>query len=142
MGNLAAHNPSSTSGSVHRVDYECDCTSLSTLPSSSSVEFHRPTLHPIKHTRRRTPFRTGASWCQCANLKNTRITWVLSTPIRLSLHNTSTRLVGLYTAALHIRPIMGVIRKKTGGRGSEGGVKYICDVCSVDITSTVSLAQV
>lgn len=34
---------------------------------------------------------------------------------------------------------MGVIRKKTGGRGSEGGVKYICDVCSVDITSTVSI---
>lgn len=36
---------------------------------------------------------------------------------------------------------MGVIRKKTGGRGSEGGVKYICDVCSVDITSTVSRAE-
>lgn len=34
---------------------------------------------------------------------------------------------------------MGVIRKKTGGRGSEGGVKYICDVCSVDITSTVRI---
>lgn len=33
---------------------------------------------------------------------------------------------------------MGVIRKKTAGRGSEGGVKYICDVCSVDITATVS----
>lgn len=32
---------------------------------------------------------------------------------------------------------MGVIRKKTATRGSEGGVKYICDVCSADITSTV-----
>lgn len=36
---------------------------------------------------------------------------------------------------------MGVIRKKTAGRGSEGGVKYICDVCSVDITSTVSATR-
>lgn len=34
---------------------------------------------------------------------------------------------------------MGVIRKKTATRGGEGGVKYHCDVCSVDITSTVSL---
>lgn len=33
---------------------------------------------------------------------------------------------------------MGVIRKKTANRGGEGGVKYVCDVCSVDITSTVS----
>jgi hypothetical protein len=34
---------------------------------------------------------------------------------------------------------MGVIRKKTAARGGEGGVKYHCDVCSADITSTVSL---
>ncbi|ROV93207.1 hypothetical protein VMCG_08755 [Cytospora schulzeri] len=34
---------------------------------------------------------------------------------------------------------MAVIRKKTATRGSEGGVKYICDVCSVDITSTVRI---
>ena len=34
---------------------------------------------------------------------------------------------------------MGVIRKKTGTRGTEGGLKYICDVCSADITSTVSI---
>jgi hypothetical protein len=33
---------------------------------------------------------------------------------------------------------MGVIRKKTITRGGEGGVKYVCDVCSSDITSTVS----
>ena len=33
---------------------------------------------------------------------------------------------------------MGVIRKKTISRGTEGGLKYICDVCSADITSTVS----
>lgn len=33
---------------------------------------------------------------------------------------------------------MGVIRKKTVTRGTEGGLKYICDVCSADITSTVS----
>lgn len=32
---------------------------------------------------------------------------------------------------------MGVIRKKTAVRGGEGGVKYHCDVCSADITSTV-----
>lgn len=32
---------------------------------------------------------------------------------------------------------MGVIRKKTATRGGEGGVKYVCDVCSADITSTV-----
>ncbi|TPX11784.1 uncharacterized protein E0L32_007521 [Thyridium curvatum] len=32
---------------------------------------------------------------------------------------------------------MGVIRKKTAARGGEGGVKYVCDVCSADITSTV-----
>jgi hypothetical protein len=33
---------------------------------------------------------------------------------------------------------MGLIKKKTAIRGSEGGVKYVCDVCSVDITATVS----
>jgi transcriptional adapter 2-alpha len=33
---------------------------------------------------------------------------------------------------------MGLIKKKTGSRGTEGGVKYVCDVCSADITSTVS----
>lgn len=32
---------------------------------------------------------------------------------------------------------MGVIRKKAAARGTEGGTKYHCDVCSVDITSTV-----
>jgi hypothetical protein len=32
---------------------------------------------------------------------------------------------------------MGVIKKKTGTRGTEGGIKYVCDVCSSDITSTV-----
>lgn len=32
---------------------------------------------------------------------------------------------------------MGVIRKKTAGRGTDGGTKYHCDVCSVDVTSTV-----
>ncbi len=32
---------------------------------------------------------------------------------------------------------MGVIRKKIATRGGEGGVKYVCDVCSADITSTV-----
>ena len=36
---------------------------------------------------------------------------------------------------------MGVIRKKTVTRGTEGGLKYICDVCSADITSTVSVAM-
>ncbi|RDW58150.1 hypothetical protein BP6252_13561 [Coleophoma cylindrospora] len=34
---------------------------------------------------------------------------------------------------------MGVIRKKTAARGAEGGVKYVCDVCSADITSTVRI---
>ncbi|KAJ4857140.1 transcriptional adapter 2-alpha [Trichoderma harzianum] len=34
---------------------------------------------------------------------------------------------------------MGVIRKKTATRGGEGGVKYVCDVCSCDITSTVRI---
>ncbi len=32
---------------------------------------------------------------------------------------------------------MGVIRKKTAARGTEAGTKYHCDVCSVDVTSTV-----
>jgi len=32
---------------------------------------------------------------------------------------------------------MGLIKKKTAVRGTEGGVKYVCDVCSVDITATV-----
>lgn len=36
---------------------------------------------------------------------------------------------------------MGVIRKKTASRGGDGGVKYVCDVCAADITSTVSLAR-
>lgn len=34
---------------------------------------------------------------------------------------------------------MGVIKKKTGTRGTEGGIKYVCDVCSSDITSTVRI---
>ncbi|KAH7031673.1 transcriptional adaptor-like protein [Microdochium trichocladiopsis] len=34
---------------------------------------------------------------------------------------------------------MGVIRKKAATRGGEGGVKYVCDVCSADITSTVRI---
>lgn len=37
---------------------------------------------------------------------------------------------------------MGVIRKKTATRGGESGVKYVCDVCSADITSTVRLHRV
>jgi hypothetical protein len=37
---------------------------------------------------------------------------------------------------------MGVIRKKTVTRGGEGGVKYVCDVCSSDITSTVGTLAV
>lgn len=37
---------------------------------------------------------------------------------------------------------MGVIRKKTVTRGGEGGVKYVCDVCSSDITSTVGILAV
>lgn len=36
---------------------------------------------------------------------------------------------------------MGVIKKKTGTRGTEGGTKYVCDVCSSDITSTVGAMQ-
>lgn len=34
---------------------------------------------------------------------------------------------------------MGVIRKKTASRGTEAGTKFHCDVCSIDVTSTVSL---
>lgn len=40
------------------------------------------------------------------------------------------------------RADMGVIRKKTATRGGEGGVKYVCDVCSADITSTVCVTRV
>lgn len=32
---------------------------------------------------------------------------------------------------------MGVIRKNAASRGTEGGTKYHCDFCSIDITSTV-----
>ncbi|KAL8985934.1 MAG: hypothetical protein Q9177_004299 [Variospora cf. flavescens] len=31
---------------------------------------------------------------------------------------------------------MGVIKRKNIVKGNEGGLKYICDVCSADITST------
>lgn len=34
---------------------------------------------------------------------------------------------------------MGVIRKAAASRGSDGGTKYHCDVCSIDITSTVRI---
>jgi transcriptional adapter 2-alpha len=34
---------------------------------------------------------------------------------------------------------MGVIKKKVGSSGTEGGIKYVCDVCSSDITSTVRI---
>ena len=36
---------------------------------------------------------------------------------------------------------MGVIRKKTITRGTEGGLKYICDICSADITATVCAVE-
>jgi transcriptional adapter 2-alpha len=32
---------------------------------------------------------------------------------------------------------MGLIKKKTAIRGTEGGIKYVCDHCSSDITATV-----
>jgi transcriptional adapter 2-alpha len=35
---------------------------------------------------------------------------------------------------------MGVIRKNAASRGSDGGTKYHCDVCSIDITSTVRIS--
>ncbi len=44
----------------------------------------------------------------------------------------------LSTPARTSASAMGVIRKKIAARGGEGGVKYVCDVCSADITSTVS----
>ncbi|KKY20932.1 putative saga complex subunit [Phaeomoniella chlamydospora] len=39
-----------------------------------------------------------------------------------------------------IESSMGVIRKKTAARGTDGGTKYHCDVCSVDVTSTVRIS--
>lgn len=36
---------------------------------------------------------------------------------------------------------MGVIRKKTASRGIEAGTKFHCDVCSIDVTSTVGNYQ-
>jgi transcriptional adapter 2-alpha len=35
---------------------------------------------------------------------------------------------------------MGVIRKNTASRGADGGTKYHCDVCSIDITATVRIS--
>ncbi|KAJ5112464.1 hypothetical protein N7532_000509 [Penicillium argentinense] len=35
---------------------------------------------------------------------------------------------------------MGVIRKKTASRGTEAGTKFHCDVCSIDVTSTVRIS--
>ncbi|BCR88012.1 chromatin-binding transcription regulator ADA2 [Aspergillus chevalieri] len=35
---------------------------------------------------------------------------------------------------------MGVIRKKTASRGTEAGTKYHCDICTVDVTSTVRIS--
>ncbi|RMJ23467.1 SAGA complex subunit Ada2 [Aspergillus sp. HF37] len=35
---------------------------------------------------------------------------------------------------------MGVIRKKTASRGIEAGTKFHCDVCSIDVTSTVRIS--
>ena len=35
---------------------------------------------------------------------------------------------------------MGVIRKNAASRGGDGGTKYHCDVCSIDITSTVRIS--
>ena len=39
-----------------------------------------------------------------------------------------------------IRESMGVIRKNAASRGNDGGTKYHCDVCSIDITSTVRIS--
>ncbi|KAK5957039.1 Transcriptional adapter ada2 [Knufia fluminis] len=38
-----------------------------------------------------------------------------------------------------VKSEMGVIRKAAASRGSDGGTKYHCDVCSIDITSTVRI---
>lgn len=35
---------------------------------------------------------------------------------------------------------MAPILKKTNTRGSDRGVKFVCDVCSSDVTATVSPA--
>lgn len=35
---------------------------------------------------------------------------------------------------------MGVIRKNAASRGPDGGTKYHCDVCSIDITATVRIS--
>lgn len=35
---------------------------------------------------------------------------------------------------------MGVIRKNAASRGGDGGTKYHCDVCTIDITSTVRIS--
>ena len=35
---------------------------------------------------------------------------------------------------------MGVIRKNAASRGTDGGTKYHCDVCSIDITATVRIS--
>lgn len=39
-----------------------------------------------------------------------------------------------------IEKSMGVIRKNAASRGGDGGTKYHCDVCSIDITSTVRIS--
>ena len=71
----------------------------------------------------------------------------LSTPCKFScarLLSSSSRCVIAIAAEKQVGEaacfllVMGVIRKKTITRGTEGGLKYICDVCSGDITSTVS----
>jgi transcriptional adapter 2-alpha len=36
---------------------------------------------------------------------------------------------------------MGLIKKKTAVRTTEGGIKYICDICSADITATVRCSR-
>ncbi|KAL2416847.1 Transcriptional adapter 2 [Exophiala dermatitidis] len=40
----------------------------------------------------------------------------------------------------HSEKTMGVIRKNAASRGGDGGTKYHCDVCSIDITSTVRIS--
>ena len=82
---------------------------------------------------------TGPDWSARANLRFvTRSIAALATFSHIAALNCAE----LHSVAISrpqhwLLPGMGVIKKKNSARATEGGVKFICDVCSIDITSTV-----
>lgn len=125
---------------VVRAFHRCERATFGLDLPSTVLQLHqfhqqqRRIIDQVTHTGSIHQFRS--SQLKIVTLDNTRQPGHLFDSTGTSLqYLQGARLI--WQRCIYASRTMGVIRKKTAGRGSEGGVKYICDVCSVDITSTV-----